>query len=394
MPPELLERLLTCLMNLETVIEELKRGNIDVSTRPAQLPDLKRTRCGAYYRRHRRTLVFTNSNRKVCRTCGLRGHVLTRCSGDRCFLCHKPGHSLGDCPELDTPAMLFEEEPVHYREACDEQRKSTTVVELHSVQDDLSLSALPASMVPAAQLDMNDLSSAIPARQPLLEPAPNVLSEAGSRFPSLAKIPLFPITFVEPCEDSISECGSPIISRGDMSNSALRTVSEKFGDSDIGRTSSSGEMRLWHWSSENDLHGTLSRIDGTDCTTQDSDTSDESESDYSSEAGRRASSSRRRRRRGRRRDSPAEFSDFLDTIKMRRHETLQEFATRLEDAYSHCYPGKNLETSRELLEKFIVSCRPKFYDDLCSVMEMKRMRKSSNWGTMRRCLPKLARCAI
>jgi hypothetical protein len=293
------------------------------------------------------------------------------------------------CPELTT-SMLFEEEPVQYREASLDPQESTPAEKLQSV-DGNQKDFPPPALTPTLALFDVELPSAVSSGEPLPEAGSCGSSLVRSRLPVLGASSLRPITLIEPPDDSSPQWTSPItppemdIQRGSPSASVVKLEDN---GCDAEPCESSSKTRLGRFGGEADIPRRSSSIDDTYCYyLNSSGTEDEELSSRSSDSERseaRYRSSRRRRRR----DYSQEFTPFK-TMSMQRHETLQEFATRLEDAFCHSYPSKDVGTSRALLEKFLGSFHPRFREDMRVIVKMKRLREKFNWRTMKKCISKM-----
>jgi hypothetical protein len=79
-------------------------------------------------------------------------------------------------------------------------------------------------------------------------------------------------------------------------------------------------------------------------------------------------------------------STTFKMMEMSRHETLQDYATRLEEAFRQEYPGRSAGSSERLLNRLLVSYHHKFEKDVASIMKMKSVRHKFDWRTMMKCM--------
>jgi hypothetical protein len=76
----------------------------------------------------------------------------------------------------------------------------------------------------------------------------------------------------------------------------------------------------------------------------------------------------------------------FEVMEMSRHETLQDYATRLEEAFRQKYPGRAAGSSERLRDRFLVSYHHKFESDMANIMNMKSVRHKFDWRTIVKCI--------
>jgi hypothetical protein len=71
-------------------------------------------------------------------------------------------------------------------------------------------------------------------------------------------------------------------------------------------------------------------------------------------------------------------------MKMTRHETLEDYASRLEEAFRQDYPGKSAGGSRRLRDQFLDTYHRKFDKELSFIMGIKYDK--FDWQSIRKCI--------
>ncbi|XP_047736436.1 uncharacterized protein LOC125177890 [Hyalella azteca] len=392
MTSQLLGLLSRWILDIQAVIAELQRESASFNgySLPTSAPNLRRNCDGGQRLKWTKTLVFTNSNRKNCNKCGVRGHTSAKClSEEECFLCCNRDHRLGKCPELAAPLFEFEDEPVSYRETSDNPDVLATCSRRAPLSDsgNLPIAASASEVYPL--LDMECPPTAAVTKEATVTASMPVFSPPLSSSLLATVLPPPPADF-EPCRSSWLACapllGSPVGNAGGTSSEpGLRLVAAACDPGLGSEPSRSGRQPL------------CSTYDGTSTDTESGPAlagcnllnyQDYSDGDYSSDSTSnsfdRVVGGRGTRRRRRRRREGSLGSTSFRTMQMTRHETLKDYAKRLEEAFLQDYPGKSAGTSRRLRDQFLATYHHEFDKDVSFLVGLKYDK--FDWRSVRKCI--------